>query len=303
VSRIIPDYRSAAFIDLPTRMGERAGIALAKGLNSWAVMFNPYHQGVLRGLRNMTITPGKGLPNLVRAADRIAAMGFLMMVLQPAAAHLVQSVLNNKRAHVRRAGFTMVPYHASLVAHGLESPERALTSVVTPSPAATGVLESVTNRRLISGQPVSTFDPHHPLRSLEERAKAVVPDIIAPIRVATGLVGAPLTTVSQYLGVSTPKFTPLEARLIFDDRSLVQAREGEIRKLIAQGKPQEARRLWNEVSREVLHDLQEMVADDRRRGINPIQVLGEAPDAWWAKHRPKWPGEATIERLRRQYRR
>lgn len=128
------------------------------------VMRNPvislwghYHYGALRSYGEMAkemFSPKSDMQTRLDALGRVATIGFLMEVAYPLIDKLIEEVMGKKGYHIRRAGPTTLPQNLIDVAEKKKTPEAALQSVITPSPAMTVAPELWFNRSLRSGMPI-----------------------------------------------------------------------------------------------------------------------------------------------------
>lgn len=241
VDRVIPNYRISALTP---------GAKILT--NSNLFMFNAYHVSLLRNLAGMS---GKAALLNPRDIDRMLALGFWMIVLQPQLDEAARQLTGDRRAHARAAGYSTPIRNWLDVAEGTKTPQQALMGTFTPSPLFTGVAETLTGRSLYTGQEVSPWQR--------------VADILGPARTVQQFGQNPVKGAAGLAGVSVPKLTPREAKVVFTDRDAAAEIGKDLYRKRTQGDIAAAQSEYDKFKAQVQADWDAMIAEDQRLGIDP----------------------------------
>ena len=240
VDRVIPNYRISALTP---------GAKILN--NNTLFMFNAYHVLLLRNLGGMA---GKAALLSPRDIDRMLALGFWMIALQPQLDEAARQLTGEPRAHFRVPGYATPVQNWLDVAEGTKTWQQALQGTFTPSPLFTGIGETLTGRSLYSGQPIAS-----------QWQRAV--DILGPARTVQQFEQSPKRGFAGLFGVSTPKLTPREARAFITDRDQAALVGQDLYRKRAQGDIAGAQREYDQFRSRVEADFNAAYDEETRLGI------------------------------------
>jgi len=125
--------------------------------NPMVTLWGHYHYGAMRSYGEMAkevLSPSSTAGQRVEGLGRAATIGFLLAAVYPAIDSIINEVEKTKGLKIRRAGSATLPQNVMDVVRGKKTPEAALQSILTPSPAMTIPPELLFNRNLRGGLPI-----------------------------------------------------------------------------------------------------------------------------------------------------
>ena len=137
---------------------------------SW---FARYHIGLFRAYGKMMkrlLGRHQKLADRAKAADQLAMVGVMGLVVYPMLDAIVRQQSGNPKAHVARFGLSAIPYDLYKWTRGQESLIHFGVKVFTPAPATYEILQQAFNRDFWSGDQVAPFYDT-PLQATEDRIK------------------------------------------------------------------------------------------------------------------------------------
>ena len=281
----IPNYRVPERIfDKPLTIatGEKVGGMLSTTAgsamkNPVVSMFGAYHYGALRSYGEMmkTLMSGEGAggkegwKNRAGAADKIAMMGLLGLVLYPYLLDKIARWLTgNKNAKFRRAGSLTFPENISMLLSGEKDAGQVFQSVVTPAPATKMIAELVPNIDFWSGNKIYGIGG--------EGFWNFMADQLAPIQQARQVTSGNKSTISFFAslgGISSPTSTGSEkilSMMIYDEKPKLMK---DMKARIAAGDIQGAKDIGHEFNVRLSETIKESLLENGKSGSDAQVAL------------------------------
>lgn len=255
VGKHIPNYQ------IPSRIfNSRAISQLMQNPN--ITMFGAYHYGALKSYGEMikTLVTGnsgerpmrynaesgkrtygeyynkESFKERAKAVDMLAMMAIIGLFLYPLADKFIKQITGNKKAQLRRAGSTTIPYNTWKLIRGKEDFSTYIQSIITPAIGTKTIAQLVTNTDFYTRQKLINQGT-----ALEDLLKTGE-QAIAPVSQAQQLISGTKNLEDFLLGlvgISTPKTTPSTSNilnLIYERRPIII---NEVKDLYSQGKIQQ----------------------------------------------------------------
>lgn len=284
--RFMVDYRQPAYVDLGVfgdamnklgnvmagakgaRAGDWMGIGLGRMLSdSGLFMFQAWHTGLLRSLRNMTLTPGTNPAQVMLAARRLAAVAFGYFVVLPFADKAVQSMTGNPRSGVRRTAGIFGPLeHARRVLEGEEDVSQAAMAFFTPQPAYQLGAALMTRTDPYTKQPI--YGAGAPWNEVLYGTAGEAGRLLGPISDISrssrqGLAGDVGSKVGLTMG---SKLTPAEAAFLITGKQRAQ----DVTKRLRTMDPASAQEFYRRELSTLVWRAKHMLVDEAGRGIEGV---------------------------------
>lgn len=237
----IPNYRIPANV-----LGSEAVSKFLKNPN--ITMFSAYHYGAIHSYVETAKDIFKGnLKEKANAANRLAMLALITLVLYPQLDKLAKKITGNAKAQFRRAGASTFAYQTGQLMQGKIDAGQYLTTFLTPAPATKETLQQIFNLDFFTGQPIRTSGQTGMTQLKESGLHAGLQ--ISPAqqyqRITSGSISGK-DYISSLFGISSPKSTPTEKiiqNMIYDEKPKLQA---QLKPLVASGKTTEAQKLVND---------------------------------------------------------
>lgn len=196
----IPDYRAPSAL-----LGSRK--LKTVGFDPNISVFSSYHYGGIKSIMNqgkLLIAKDSTIKDRATAADRLAMLAILGVVILPQVDKLARKITGNDNSEVRRAGPLTIPYAVYEATKGKKTAGQVSQDVVTPPPGTKTVLELKNNKDAFGNQ---IYKPGE----LKSNPKQFFTDVgrhaagaVSPVSIGQRASKNPSKTLGSILGISTP---------------------------------------------------------------------------------------------------